>query len=92
MFDFNDTPRLKLISPRRKPSKSGFPLSANGTEILIESQRRSALLAPKMLSKRRSGARVEKWMKNGSKNDGFFNGKTFQNYALCNEFKVFAFS
>ena len=52
-------------------------------------QRRSALLAPKMLSKRRSGAKVEKWMKNGSKNDRFFDGKTFQNYALCNEFTFF---
>ena len=52
-------------------------------------QRRSARLAPKMLSKRRSGAKVEKCMKNGSKNDRFFDGKTFQNYALCNEFKLF---
>ena len=55
-------------------------------------ERRSVLLAPKMPSKRRPGAKVEKWMKNGSKNDRFFDGKTFQNYALCNEFKLFAIS
>jgi len=29
-------------------------------------------------------------MKNGLKNIGFLDGKTFQNYALCNEFMVFA--
>ena len=29
-------------------------------------------------------------MENGLKNDGFLDGKTFQNYALCNEFMVFA--
>ena len=28
-------------------------------------------------------------MKNESENDWFFEGKTFQNYALCNEFKFF---
>jgi hypothetical protein len=33
-----------------------------------------------------------KLSKNESKNDRFFDGKTFQNYALCNEFKVFAIS
>jgi hypothetical protein len=43
-----------------------------------------------MLSKRGSGAKVEKWMKNGWTNDRFFDGKTFQNYALCNEFKLFS--
>ena len=31
----------------------------------------------------------ERKSKNGSNNYRFFNGKTFQNYALCNEFKVF---
>ena len=29
-------------------------------------------------------------MKNGLKQNGFLDGKTFQNYALCNEFMVFA--
>ena len=52
-------------------------------------QRRSALLAAKMPSKRGSGAKLEKLMKNGLKNDRLFDGKTFQNYALCTEFKVF---
>ena len=55
-------------------------------------QRRSALLAPKMLSKRRSGAKVEKVMKNGSKNDGFFIGKSFESVVKVTNFMVFAIS
>ena len=34
--------------------------------------------------------KTEKTEENGSENDRFWDAKTFQNYALCNEFTIFS--